>query len=318
MGKKGKYEARRKSALGKVVALLGTVILVLAVVFLLGRYGWKIGGFRLCQSAGIELVEVTDGSVRLVGFCPGSFPEGFCGYYAEEQGATLYVGFRFSPIFGFFETGDFDITIPVSGAIQEVMVKTGKSEHTIWSTAQVLPEEATEPEEIPQQTLMPTTEAAAEIPEPYAQVLESYFTAFHEGWDPAQLMEAGMNYMTADSFFERPLEEIGYQIADLDGDGVEELVIGSLAEDDFYGKLIFCLYTLDDAGNPMLLIDSTERNRYYYVGDFRFANLGSSGWNESFVTTLKLERKELVDMTYTTDPSDYVQMELTPFSQWRR
>lgn len=327
MNKRGKYEGVRKSKAtpAKIAALLAVVVLVLAAVFLLGRYGWKIGGFRVCQSAGIDSVEVRDSSVRLTGFYPGSFAEGFCGYYAEERDATLYVGFRFSPIFGFFETGDFDITIPVGGDIQEVIIKSAKEEHTVWSLTQEAPTETIGPEavEVPAQTIAPetvppTTEVSAAVPEPYAEVLESYYTALHDGWDPAQLMEAGLNYMTADGFFEMPMEEIGYGVTDLDGDAVEEMVIGSLKEDAFYGKLIFCLYTLDDAGNPLLLLDSTERNRYYYAGDIRFANLGSSGWNESFVTTLKLERRELVDMTYTTDPADYVQMELTPFSQWRR
>ncbi len=35
--------------------------------------------------------------------CPGSFPEGFCGYYAEEHGEILYVGFHFSAVFGFLK-----------------------------------------------------------------------------------------------------------------------------------------------------------------------------------------------------------------------
>ena len=122
--------------------------------------------------------------------------------------------------------------------------------------------------------------------------------------------------MTAARFFAEPLEDIGYVVTDLDEDGTEELVIGSLKDDDFYGKLIFSLYTLDEKGVPWLLFDSTERNRYYYAGGFCFANLGSSGWNSSFVTTLKLEGHEMIDMTYTTDPADYVQMELTPLAQW--
>ena len=65
--------------------------------------------------------------MKIKGFYPGSFPEGFCGYYAEEQDGTLYVGFRFSTVFGFFETGDFDVAIPVEGEIHEVVLKTENS-----------------------------------------------------------------------------------------------------------------------------------------------------------------------------------------------
>lgn len=108
----------------KTVTTLLTVAVLLMVVFAAGRYGWKLLGFRACQGAGIESVEVSENTVKIKGFYPGSFPEGFCGYYAEEQDGTLYVGFRFSTVFGFFETGDFDVAIPVEGEIHEVVLKT--------------------------------------------------------------------------------------------------------------------------------------------------------------------------------------------------
>ena len=71
--------------------------------------------------------------LKIKGFYPGSFPEGFCGYYAEEQDRTLYVGFNFNAVFGFFETGDFDVTIPVKGEIQEVILKTKQMETSLWT-----------------------------------------------------------------------------------------------------------------------------------------------------------------------------------------
>ena len=124
---------KSKSILAGIMTALAIAVIVLLLVFLMGRYGWKLGGFRACESAGINSVEVTESSVHLTGFYPGSFPEGFCGYYAKEQDGKLYVGFRFSGVFGFFETGDFDITIPVSGEIHEVMIKTSTTEYSIWN-----------------------------------------------------------------------------------------------------------------------------------------------------------------------------------------
>lgn len=393
----------------KFVRNVMIIVVALIAIFLLGRFGWKLGGFRACQSAGIESVEVSEDAVHIIGFYPGSFPEGFCGYYAKEQDGKLYVGFKFSAIFGFFETGDFDITIPVKGDIQEVIVKTNNNENSVWtaengcivqseqygvyvklerndidsvsmsygsfsngaihadSTAweggeyifmdndiMYISKDAGAPVlfsitakqkdgkvvasgnfsfDANQEkmyltitadgTIVDDTEGYVPDPEEkpttmeaYATVIGEYYTALSEGWDAAQVMESGLNYMVADSFFENPLEEIGYMVSDLDGDGAQELIIGSMKEDEFFGKMIFSLYTLDGSGVPQLLIDSTERNRYYYAGDIKFANLGSSDWNASFVTTLKLENKELIDMTYTTNPTDYVQMELTSFSRW--
>ena len=117
----------------KTVTTLLTVAVLLMVVFAAGRYGWKLLGFRTCQGAGIESMEVSENTVKIKGFYPSSFPEGFCGYYAEEQDGTLYVGFRFSTVFGFFETGDFDVAIPVKGEIHKVVCKTKTSETTIWT-----------------------------------------------------------------------------------------------------------------------------------------------------------------------------------------
>ena len=124
-------------------------------------------------------------------------------------------------------------------------------------------------------------------------------------------MDAGLNFMIKDV----PSEAVGYAVDDLDDDGVPELVIGTIAGDEFYGKLVFVLYTVDDDGEPVQIFSSIERDRYYYAGGVRFANLGSSAFDDSYVTTLKLEGEGLVDMTFTTDPEDYVQMQLVPIAE---
>lgn len=117
----------------KTLTVLIVIAVILAAIFIVGRYGWKLVGFRACQGAGINLVEVSERAVHIIGFYPGSFPEGFLGYYAKEQDGKLYVGFRFSAVFGFFETGDFDITIPVKGEINEVIMKTNMMETSVWN-----------------------------------------------------------------------------------------------------------------------------------------------------------------------------------------
>lgn len=114
-----------------IIGLLATAGL-LAAIFLTGRYGWKLLGFRACEGAGIERIEVRETEVEIKGFYPGSFPEGFCGYYAKEQDGRLYVGFHFSAVFGLWETGDFAVTIPVNGPIETVILKTRTGESQIW------------------------------------------------------------------------------------------------------------------------------------------------------------------------------------------
>ena len=122
---------------GKKALLVSLAVFVcfsvsLVLIFLIGRYGWKLGGFQACEGAGIESVAVTDGCVRITGFYPGFFPEGFIGCYSAEENGKLYVGFRFSAVFGFFETGSFSVSIPVRSEINQVVMKTSVGEYTLW------------------------------------------------------------------------------------------------------------------------------------------------------------------------------------------
>lgn len=116
----------------RIVVTLCIAVAVLAAVFLAGRYGWRLAGFSACRSAMIHEVSVEDGHVQISGAYPGIFSEGFPGYHAEQVGDTLYVGFRFSGLFGVFERGAFDISIPTDGTVARVIIKTKNNEHLLW------------------------------------------------------------------------------------------------------------------------------------------------------------------------------------------
>ena len=283
----------KKQIAKAVCPIFIAVILVLSAIFLIGRYGWKLGGFRSCESAGVAQIQVEEDHIRILGFYPGSFPQGFLGYYAEQEGSTLYVGFKFSNLFGLFETGDFDITIPTKGTVTHIVVKSGQQEITVWPKEETLTDEAE------------VTENGLSAYEP---IVLQYRTALEENWSGQQLVDADMNFMVQNV----PPETVGYAVEDLDGNGTPELIIGTNCADVFYEKMVFLLYTVGENGEPVQLFSSIERNRYYFAGGSRFANLGSSSADSSFATTWKLEGEELVDMTCTTDPKDYVQMALTP------
>ena len=89
---------KSQSAVANKLRLLRHSDAVLAalriIIFLVGRYGWKLGGFNACQGAWLETVEVGQGTVHIRGGYPGSFPSGFCGYYAAACGGRLCVGER--------------------------------------------------------------------------------------------------------------------------------------------------------------------------------------------------------------------------------
>lgn len=283
----------KKQIAKAVCPIFIAVILVLSAIFLIGRYGWKLGGFRSCESAGVAQIQVEEDHIRILGFYPGSFPQGFLGYYAEQEGSTLYVGFKFSSLFGLFETGDFDITIPTKGTVTHIVVKSGQQEITVWPKEETLTDEAE------------VTENGLSAYEP---IVLQYRTALEENWSGQQLVDADMNFMVQNV----PPETVGYAVEDLDGNGTPELIIGTNCADVFYEKMVFLLYTVGENGEPVQLFSNIERNRYYFAGGSRFANLGSSSADSSFATTWKLEGEELLDMTCTTDPKDYVQMALTP------
>lgn len=118
--------------LKRIFTFLLSIAIFLSAFFLIGRYGWKAGGFTFCETAGVSRVTVQEGSVQMRGFYPGSFPQGFLGYYAKQVDKTLYVGFKFSALFGFFESGDFDISIPTKGSVTQIVLKSGEHEYTIW------------------------------------------------------------------------------------------------------------------------------------------------------------------------------------------
>lgn len=388
--------------LKKILVLILILVIVLLAVFLTGRYGWKLLGFSACETAGIEQVNVEEDHVRIRGFYSGSFPTGFLGYHAEQVDNTLYVGFKFSALFGIFETGDFDITIPTKGTVTQIVVKSGEHEYTVWPQEDELfvsEAETTEngiyirlersdvysvswyfenksggmtnadgtalevgkniyldndvfytasnlnrPVPVmltfsnkdgktiahvnlsydPQSPVLTATLTAdariyvngVEVDEPavpavYESILKQYRTALEENWTGQQLMDAGQNFMIRDV----APETVGYAVDDLDDNGTPEFIIGTTYGDDFYGNLIFVLYTVDDDGEPVQIFSSIERNRYYYAGGTRFANIGSSDADSSYVTTLKLEGEGLVDMTFTTDPEDYVQMRFVPIAE---
>ena len=50
---------------------------------------------------------------------------------AKEKDGNLYVGFRFSPLFGLFENGEIDVTVPTKGKIKAVVLKTRKNEYVL-------------------------------------------------------------------------------------------------------------------------------------------------------------------------------------------
>ncbi|MGN1399067.1 MAG: hypothetical protein ACI4WG_03605 [Erysipelotrichaceae bacterium] len=124
----------------KYLKIILIIPLVMAICFLLGRYGWKLGGFRLCQSANVYDIEVSNYQVKLKGNDVNFIPKGFIGYYAEEKDNCLYIGFRFSALFGFFEKSSFEIEIKTAEKVNKIVMKSAKNETVIYDISEIIEE----------------------------------------------------------------------------------------------------------------------------------------------------------------------------------
>lgn len=108
---------------------------VLALVWMMGRYGWRLMGFRFCGGSGIDCIAVSDAQVEISGFYPGSFPSGCVGCISRVEDGVLYLGVRYDPVFGVFETGRFETVIPVNEEIREIYLRTAADDYLLWDRA---------------------------------------------------------------------------------------------------------------------------------------------------------------------------------------
>ena len=115
----------------------------------------------------------------------------------------------------------------------------------------------------------------------YGKILEKHITAIKEKWDSTKLEKENMSYMynVIASSNKNAAEKIGYTYYDINGDGIEELLIGEIAEGDWKG-IIYDMYTMVDR-KPAHVVSGGSRNRYYACDKYFVCNEYSGGAFES-------------------------------------
>lgn len=103
-----------------------------------------------------------------------------------------------------------------------------------------------------------SSDSVAEI---YAQQVERYYTAISDQWDESTYFDHEMSPMAAYYYEENALDNVGFAFIDLDGDNIQELIIGAIRNSEQH-PLVFELWTLNN-GEPVMLAQSGSRNRYY-------------------------------------------------------
>ncbi len=101
----------------------------------------------------------------------------------------------------------------------------------------------------------------------YDEIIENYRTMIREKWDASQIFDTEyspvLGYLSESADAQ---DAVGYTMMDVNGDGVDELLIGETDTELAANRLIFDAYTMKD-GQPVQLFVSHERNRYYLSED---------------------------------------------------
>lgn len=121
----------------------------------------------------------------------------------------------------------------------------------------------------------------------YQPLLERYQTALHEEWNPATCQKYGISLMVA--YRGEYYDELGYARMDLDGNGIDELIITD-------GKNIYDLFTVSPNGStePLHLASAMERIEYFLTTEGMVYRRGSGGAAVSYHTLYSMGERELV------------------------
>lgn len=124
----------------------------------------------------------------------------------------------------------------------------------------------------------------------YPEILKKHIKAINEKWDSTKLEKENMSYMynvvAHNSGNTCVLDKIGFAYYDVNADGIEELLIGEIADGEWKG-VIYDIYTMVDR-KPMHVLSGGARNRFYVCDGTFLCNEYSSGAYESGVSVYSL------------------------------
>lgn len=120
----------------------------------------------------------------------------------------------------------------------------------------------------------------------YESLIALYRQAITEKWNPGQCMENDLSIMVG--YVGDFVGELGYALRDLNGDGINELMITD-------GENVYDLYTIiqDETTGALHLFTASERIRYYLTEDNWIYRFGSESAAVSYHTLYSLDGLEL-------------------------
>lgn len=117
----------------------------------------------------------------------------------------------------------------------------------------------------------------------YKKVLQKHLKAINEKWDSTKLEQENMSYMynVLVQSNKNAADKIGYAFYDSNGDGIDELFVGEIADGEWKG-VAYDIYTMVDR-KPAHVVSGGARDRYFACDGAFICNEYSSGAQESGV-----------------------------------
>ena len=155
------------------------------------------------------------------------------------------------------------------------------------------------------------------IPKLYQKELGKYYVVIRDKWSSDQLMDLGVVAMP-DYYGDVSLDNIGFALMDMNGDSVNELLIGTVDPAEEGGTVIFCMYSNPE--NPFLNLTSTEGETYYlHPGEADGTYMAEiSGADAAWLFRVE-EGEGISDVIYqevALNPDDRLTLEMIPFSSY--
>lgn len=156
------------------------------------------------------------------------------------------------------------------------------------------------------------------IPENYVELMNQYYAIIKNEWPAEELMFAAV--AMADYYGDAPLDNIGFCFKDLNGDGIEELIIGTAEPTAEGGTVFFCVYY--GTGDLSCTLDSEVGERYcLHAGETEGSYVAEQiGSDLVWVIEPAVEGDEYVEITEqagTMDPAGRLTLEMIPFARYK-
>ena len=123
----------------------------------------------------------------------------------------------------------------------------------------------------------------------YGNVLNDLYTKVSKISEDNVLEDSNLSYMYNYLYFQQKealLDKIGYTFYDINGDGIDELLIGQI-RDDYEKGVIYDIYTIVNR-TPKHVISGGDRDRYFVCKDKYLCNEYSSGAGDWGMTVYSL------------------------------